>query len=121
MAQCSSIEAIEAKAMIFGLRYAGVRSIILEGDCAVVLSGIKNNGMEFSEAGDFISEIQRLITEFAHVGISIIHRSANAVAHLKANWGRQQVDEHCWNSLPPDFLSPGRLYGLSLNFPSVIV
>lgn len=82
-------ELSELLAAAFGVELArrlGFSHIVLEGDCAVVISGIRRCPSGFTPFFLILDYIQSLIPSFCGFNCTLIRRQCNTVAHSMARW-----------------------------------
>lgn len=107
---------VEAKALAMAARLGakyGVKDIIIESDCQVLIKRLTKGATYFSDLDSVLSDIMALCVNFNSVNWSHVKREGNFVAHHLAKlvpFGVEQVwENHCPQDIVPyvtmDFLS----------------
>ncbi|KAL0447833.1 UNVERIFIED_CONTAM: hypothetical protein Slati_1911200 [Sesamum latifolium] len=58
--------------------------VVIEGDCLVLISKIRNATQDFSPVGPVISDIHKSTCAFSSCNFSFVNRSCNSAAHCLA-------------------------------------
>ncbi|KAL5772618.1 hypothetical protein ACOSQ2_012542 [Xanthoceras sorbifolium] len=102
-----SVEAAEAKAILEGLRVAVQRDflpIAIESDALNVVRLCRFEDFIRSDLGNFIQDIQDLLSACASSSISFIPRHLNSMAHALASKALSLNCALFWDSWFPDWL-----------------
>ncbi|KAM0872242.1 hypothetical protein ACQ4PT_038844 [Festuca glaucescens] len=91
---CKNVEIAEATAGLLALQsvipnYSG--PILVENDCATLVSEVKMVGKSKSAIANTVDEIKNLLRLFPDFAFSKVHRSCNEVAHVLARVGRSEL------------------------------
>ena len=90
---------VEALACRRALEFAvdiGITELVIEGDCAQVISTITSNQFSLSQLGHVFEDIQVLISSLRWAEVHWVNRSANLVAHSLARNAKDAVDDVIW-------------------------
>lgn len=88
---------LEAKAVDIG-----INELVIEGDCAQVISALTSNHFSLSRLGHVYEDIQVLIAGLRWTDVRWVNRSANLVAHSLAQAAKYVVDDVIWlEDTPP--------------------
>ncbi|GLU12062.1 hypothetical protein SLE2022_287710 [Rubroshorea leprosula] len=80
--------------------------IIIETDCASIVTALSNNVALNSDLGNVLSDCKLLMSSFLHCRVKHVRRTGNAVAHELAKRAlRAEGDEFFINEMP-DYLAP---------------
>lgn len=82
---------LEAKAVDIG-----INELVIEGDCAQVISALTSNHFSLSRLGHVYEDIQVLIAGLRWTDVRWVNRSANLVAHSLTQAAKYVVDDVIW-------------------------
>lgn len=99
-------DSLEAKALACRrLEFAvdiGINELVIEGNCAQVISALTSNHFSLSLLGHVNEDIQVLIAGLRWTDVRWVNRSANLVAHSLARAAKYVVDDVIWlEDTPP--------------------
>ncbi|KAK6132177.1 hypothetical protein DH2020_034078 [Rehmannia glutinosa] len=77
----TTAEAMAAREAVFFALENGWRSIVVEGDCLAVITGISEAGDKFSVESPIYHDIRVLLGDFQSYTLRHVRRNANSVAH----------------------------------------
>ncbi|KAL9239043.1 hypothetical protein vseg_013398 [Gypsophila vaccaria] len=103
-----SVDIIEAKAAIFGLKLAiqmRATKVILESDSLQLISTIKEKKIPSSYFGNVVSEIVELCDFFESISFSFIKRSGNVAAHIMAYYSPLEFSTRVWIDMCPEMIA----------------
>jgi ribonuclease HI len=104
---CNDVMEAEVSAVMEGLALAHMWSeepIIIQTDCALVVSAVREDNRNKSVYGHLFEEVKRLIS-LREASCVKITRDQNRVAHSLANLGRTGGSTDCWVRHTPDTIS----------------
>lgn len=101
-------ETIETLAILRSIQqciHLGIRHLLIESDCQVVVNQIIMEDESLAEVGPLIHDIKEWMGKFTSCKIQFCHSSNNMAAHTPAKYA-QNVDEcRIWFGTDPKILS----------------
>jgi ribonuclease HI len=98
------VELLACKHAVQAAQQLGTRRLVLETDCAGVVSKLRKEELDRSVHGPLVEEIKVLIGEFEDSMIKHVRRSGNGVAHKLAKEGCINKLCNTWVSSYPDYV-----------------
>ena len=89
----------EARLCLFGIKCAyevGVRNIVIEGDCLVLIQMLQSSSIDESTASLFVKEILAFVNQFEFYSWSFVKRGGNRVAHALGHWQPLCLEGMLW-------------------------
>jgi ribonuclease HI len=79
----------------------GLEKVLLETDCAAVVSKLHGKEMDRSIYGPLVDEVKLMLQEFAEAEVGHVRRVCNGVAHCLAKLGCANKLRQTWVGVPP--------------------
>ncbi|CAI9786406.1 unnamed protein product [Fraxinus pennsylvanica] len=98
---------IEALAILRGLQLCiplGIRKLVIESDCLLLVQELQASSNSLANAGNIIADVKQLLSRFKEVQIQHVNRMGNSVAHALARNAWNVADISVWWDHLPSFL-----------------
>ncbi|GLT37918.1 hypothetical protein SLA2020_121990 [Shorea laevis] len=105
----AAAEIVEARSVRCAMQWAqelNLGRIIIETDCASIVTALSNNVALYSNLGNILSDCKLLMSSFLHCQVKHVRRTGNAVAHELAKRALQAEGDEFLRDEVPDYLAP---------------
>lgn len=103
----SSAIFVEAEAFRAGMLLAlhqGWNNLILESDCATLVTAVNTLGEDYSDIGPIIGDCKDYMLAITSLNVRHIYREANCVAHRLAHVASFSIVDDCWIDNTPSII-----------------